>query len=160
MVERKGEAMTSDVRMAPAETDDIAALEYELATLARTLEALNRHRNYPLERAHYLLLMQLKSGPLSIGELATRLMLDNSTVTRQVNAMLKKQLIEKTPNPDDGRSALVRRTAAGGRLVESMHRQRVSRLGETLQEWRQADRKKLTALTARLTRDLIASMQD
>lgn len=152
--------MTADKKTAPAAGGDIAALEYELATLARTLEALNRHRNYPLERAHYLLLMQLKSGPLSIGELASGLMLDNSTVTRQVNAMLKKQLIEKIPNPDDGRSALVRRTAAGGRLVETMHRQRVSRLTETLQDWSQADRKKLAALTSRLTLDLISSMQD
>lgn len=72
-------------------------LEYELTTLVRALEALNRRRNYPLERSHYLLLLQLSAGPLSIGEIAERLLLDNSTVTRQINAMLKKELLKKFP---------------------------------------------------------------
>jgi len=137
---------------------DIVLLEYELTAMVRTLEALNRRRHYPLERAHYLLLLQLRDGPLSIGELAQRLLLDNSTVTRQINAMLKKQLIVKIPNPDDGRSALVQHTARGSRLVEDMHQLRIERLQHTLSQWSSADKKRLAELTGRLTRDLTDSV--
>lgn len=36
----------------------LIALEFELTTLVRMSEALKRSRNYPLERAHYFLLVQ------------------------------------------------------------------------------------------------------
>lgn len=137
----------------------LVALEYELTTLVRMLEALNRCRNYPLERAHYLLLLQLREGPLSVGELASKLLLDNSTVTRQINVMKKKRLIEKVPHPNDGRSALVAATPVGHDLAEVMHRLRLDRLRNTLQDWPEEDRRVLATLTGRLTRDLVRSME-
>ncbi|WP_430460269.1 MarR family winged helix-turn-helix transcriptional regulator [Thalassolituus sp. LLYu03] len=138
----------------------IVALEYELATLARTMEALNRRRNYPLERAHYLLLLVLRDGPASIGTLAVRLLLDNSTVTRQVDAMQKKQLIEKIPNPDDGRSQLVVSSALGRSLVDDMQQVRVDRLTHTLADWSAAEQQQLQTLTRRLSEALARSLED
>jgi len=137
----------------------LVELEYELTTLVRVLEALNRCRNYPLERAHYLLLLQLSEGPLSIGELATKLLLDNSTVTRQINVMMNNGLIEKIPNPNDGRSALVTATQSGIELAEAMHQLRLDRLQVTLKDWSGEDKQALATLTRRLTRDLIHSME-
>jgi len=138
--------------------NSLIALEYELTTLVRVLEALNRCRNYPLERAHYLLLLQLRDEALSVGELATKLLLDNSTVTRQINVMMKSKLIEKVPNPQDGRSALVIATQTGRELAEAMHQLRLDRLQATLRDWPGEDKQQLAALTCRLTRDLIRSM--
>jgi len=142
----------------PNHESSLIALEYELTTLVRVLEALNRCRNYPLERAHYLLLLQLREGPLSVGELATKLLLDNSTVTRQINVMLKNSLIEKIPNPNDGRSAIVTSTQTGRELAETMHYLRLDRWQVTLKEWSDEDKKALATLTYRLTRDLIQSL--
>jgi len=142
----------------PSHESSLIALEYELTTMVRVLEALNRCRNYPLERAHYLLLLQLGNGPLSVGELATKLLLDNSTVTRQINVMLKNNLIEKIPNPNDGRSALVTSTQIGRELAETMHYLRLDRLQVTLKDWTGEDKKALATLTYRLTRDLIQSL--
>ncbi|WP_052830102.1 MarR family winged helix-turn-helix transcriptional regulator [Gynuella sunshinyii] len=126
----------------------------EQATLVRILEAVSRRRNYPLERAHYLLLLQLRNEPLSIGELAERLMLDNSTVTRQVKAMEKQRLLIKIPNPADRRSTLVRRTELGASLAEDMNRLRIERLSHNLQDWPTADLQSLSQLTGRLNRAL------
>jgi len=137
----------------------IARLEYQLANLVRTLEAINRHRKYPLERAHYLLLLHLREGPLSVGELATRLTLDNSTVTRQLNAMEKKGLITKQANPADGRSALVVTTATGQELAESMHHLRVQRIEVLLSDWDDKDIDSLTRLIDRLTEALGSSLR-
>lgn len=137
---------------------DISELEYELASLARTLEALNRRRNYPLERAHYLLLLHLRDGPLSVGALAERLLLDNSTVTRQLDAMKKKGLISKVANPDDGRSQLVVSTPAGAAMADDMQVLRTQRLQQTLADWSAEERDTLKRLTQRLTRALSDSL--
>ncbi len=142
----------------PAFNKSLLALEYELTTLVRALEALRRRRNYPLERSHYLLLLQLSEGPLSIGEIAERLLLDNSTVTRQINAMLKRQLLQKVPNPNDGRSALVSSTEKGQNLAEEMHALRISRLETALKQWPDSDKQTLADLTRRLTHDLAYSL--
>jgi DNA-binding MarR family transcriptional regulator len=106
-----------------------------------------------------LLLLQLREGSLCVGELATKLLLDNSTVTRQINVMIKSNLIEKIPNPDDGRSALVIATQTGRELAEAMHQLRLDRLQTTLRDWSGEDKQALATLTHRLTRDLIRSME-
>lgn len=149
--------MTNVTRAGDA-SPDISELEYELASLARTLEALNRRRNYPLERAHYLLLLHLRDGALSVGTLAERLLLDNSTVTRQLDAMKKKGLISKIPNPDDGRSQLVASTPAGARMADDMQVLRTQRLAATLADWSAQERDTLKGLTHRLTRALSESL--
>ncbi|WP_428242698.1 MarR family winged helix-turn-helix transcriptional regulator [Gynuella sp.] len=142
------------------QTASISQLEYELATLVRILEAVSRRRNYPLERAHYLLLLQLRQEPLSIGELAERLMLDNSTVTRQIKAMEKQRLLIKIPNPADRRSTLVQRTELGASLAEDMNRLRIERLSHNLGDWPTADLQSLSRLTGRLNRALADHVRD
>ncbi len=146
--------------MANNQTASISQLEYELATLVRILEAVSRRRNYPLERAHYLLLLQLRQEPLSIGELAERLMLDNSTVTRQIKAMEKQRLLIKIPNPADRRSTLVQRTELGASLAEDMNRLRIERLSHNLGDWPTADLQSLSRLTGRLNRALADHVRD
>lgn len=142
------------------EQDAIPKLEYELASLVRTLEAINRQRRYPLERAHYLLLRYLSQGPMSVGKLAEKLCLDNSTVTRQINAMEKRGLIQKTPNPADGRSALIVTTAAGRDTADDMHALRVKRITALLAHWDPEEIHTLVRLTARLRQDLSQSLHD
>lgn len=135
-------------------------LELRLTSLMRTLEALNRKRKYPIERAHYLLLLQLNDAPLSIGELATQLLLDNSTVTRQINAMLKNGLIEKVPNPNDARSTLVWITLHGQQLVSEMHQLRIERLSKTLSLWEDEEIQALADLMSRFDRDMNHSIEN
>jgi DNA-binding MarR family transcriptional regulator len=95
-------------------SSSLVALERELAYLVRMLEAVQRKQHYPLERAQYMLLELLReNGPQPVANLAERLVLDSSTVARQVASMEQQELIDRIPNPDDGRSMLVRATQLG-----------------------------------------------
>lgn len=141
--------------------DDTAfsELEFQLANLVRQLEAITRRRRYPLERAHYLVLVHLRQGPLTVRELAEKLALDNSTVTRQLNAMEARGLIEKQPNPDDGRSALVTAVRSGHDLAQEMQCLRIQRIRHMLRDWEHHDIDDLTRLTGRLTDALTRSLE-
>ena len=129
-------------------------LEQAFAFLARALEAISRKRAYPLERAHYLLLLRLRQGPASVSALAASLALDDSTVTRQVAAMQRLGLVTKLVNPVDGRSALVEPTAEGAARAEAMRAVRLERIEAMFAGWPEADRALLATLLGRVNRQL------
>lgn len=133
-------------------------LEQAFAFLARALEAINRKRAYPLERAHYLLLLRLRAGPASVSALAASLALDDSTVTRQVAAMQRLGLVTKLVNPVDGRSALVEPTADGAARAEAMRTERLQRIQALFADWPEAERAQLAALLGRVNRQLARTL--
>jgi DNA-binding MarR family transcriptional regulator len=133
----------------------IAELEWELVLLVRALEAVQRRRNYPLDRAHYLLLGLLeREGPQSIAALASDLLLDGSTVTRQVTTMEDQGLVEKQPHPQDGRSTLICATPRGLREAAKMREMRLRRVKMLFQGWDAKDRATFAALLARFNASL------
>ncbi|EJW13538.1 Transcriptional regulator, MarR family [Rhodovulum sp. PH10] len=142
-------------------TDDdakvVGALEQEFAFLARALEAINRKRTYPMERAHYLLLLRLEDGPASITTLATGLALDDSTVTRQVAAMEALGLVKRVAHPADRRSALIEPTAEGRARAAEMRAVRIERIGALFASWAAADRAALADYLGRVN-GLLADM--
>ncbi|MEF2073863.1 MarR family winged helix-turn-helix transcriptional regulator [Consotaella aegiceratis] len=133
-------------------------LEWEMTFLGRNLEALYRKRHYPLERAHYLLLLSLRNGPMSIGELAASLSLDHSTVTRQLAAMHRRNLVERHPNPADGRSSLIEATDEGRRLADAMQSDRIRRVEMMTADWSDADKEAFGRLLGRLNATLGARL--
>lgn len=131
-------------------------LEEALAFLVRGLEAVQRLRSYPLERAHYLLIGLIeREGPQSIGAAARHLLLDNSTVTRQVAVMVRQGLIRKVAHPDDARSSLLEVTPKGRAEAERMRAERLSRLGNLFRDWSEADRRTGARILARLNASLV-----
>ncbi len=139
--------------------DAIGRLEQELAFLTRALEAINRRRVYPLDRAHYLLLLRLREGPRSISELAAGLALDDSTVTRQVGAMQRLGLARKVRNPADGRSFLVEPTDEGIRRAEAMQAQRLQRIEALFEGWSGRDRDRLAQMLGKLNGSLAETLK-
>lgn len=131
-------------------TAPLERLEFELAMLVRALEALNRRRNYPLDRAHYLILLQLRDGPLSVREIAARLTLDDSTATRQIAAMQRKGLIRKRQSPSDRRSALVERTPEGAERAEAMHRVRRQNVSALFADWNAEEQERFADLVEKM----------
>jgi DNA-binding MarR family transcriptional regulator len=89
-----------------------------------------------LERAGYAILLRLADAPaLRIGELAERLGLDFSTVSRQVASLARAGLVTRTPDPQDGRAALLDLSEAGRRALRSTRRARRERLRTLLAGW-------------------------
>lgn len=138
-----------------ANDDALGDVERELTILARSLEAIQRARAYPLERAHYILLgLLLRDGPMAIGALARGLQLDESTATRQVGAMEALELVTKATGPKDRRSMLVAPTAIGRRQHAAMRRERLARLGAMLETWSEDERADAARVLARFTQAL------
>lgn len=134
-----------------ARSSAMEPLETELAMLVRGLEAVQRRRAYPLERAHYLLVRLIgEEGPQPVGEIARRLLLDDSTVTRQVAAMTAAGLVRKKANPADARSALVHVTDAGLAKADAMRRQRFERMEHLFHDWTEEDRAECARVIGRL----------
>lgn len=140
--------------MADMPSNPVAALESELAILVRRLEGIYRARAYPVERAQYLLLVQIESGARAAGEIAAILGLDHSTVVRQAAAVEALGLVERVPNPWDKRSVLVRLTPAGAEALAALRAQRQTRLAGILSGWEEADISQLATLTTRLNASL------
>lgn len=128
----------NDIRHSEEE-GGVPRLEQEIAVLARLLEALNRRRLYPLERSHYLLLLQLAQGPRRIGDLSKTLALDATTVTRQVAAMEARGLVTRQADPEDRRSALVVQTPEGKTCAAEMRETRKRRIARLVASWDRAE---------------------
>jgi DNA-binding MarR family transcriptional regulator len=139
---------------------DIERLESELAHFVRAMEAIQRKRSYPLERAHYLLLRLLeREGPLPIAGLAEELLLDDSTVTRQVATMEQHRLIERLPNPQDGRSVLIRATRHGLATTAQMRDMRLGRIALLFDGWSGKERSSFAAQLTRFNAALRKSLR-
>lgn len=133
----------------------IGELEEALAFLVRGLEAVQRRRTYPLERAHYLLIRLIeREGAQTIGAAARRLLLDDSTVTRQVAAMVRDGLIARAAHPHDARSTLLDVTGKGSAQAEAMRLERLKRLSRLFRDWNVAERAEGARVISRLNRSL------
>jgi DNA-binding MarR family transcriptional regulator len=89
-------------------------------------------------------LRHLAEGPLTQQELGSRLALEKSTVSRLVDAMARKEWVEKARDPDNRRYQRVRLTPTGERAA--------ARIGEAV---RQRHNRWFKALTAK-ERDALA----
>lgn len=70
----------------------------------------------------HLLTELVRTGPLPLSELGTRVSLEKSWVSRAVEAMVERGLVTKEPNPADARSWLVTLTGEGRRTVDELNR--------------------------------------
>ncbi len=75
----------------------------------------------------------VKEGPLRSGELSTREGVAPPTMTKVVVALEQQGFVERFPDPDDGRAALISATPAGRHLVESSREQRLHGLARRLE---------------------------
>ncbi|MEV0278760.1 MarR family transcriptional regulator [Streptomyces sp. NPDC050610] len=89
--------------------------EREMTLLSRHFIASRGPRmGQTLERSAYVLLTRLETGePLTLKELAHTFHVGLSTINRQVSAMLRKDLVERIPDPDGGMARKYRPTALG-----------------------------------------------
>ena len=99
-------------------------------------------------------------GPQRTTTLAAEVFLDPSTVSRQVDALVRSGYVEKVADPDDRRASLVQLTESG-RAALAAH---LDAIGVTLQGllagWSVGDLRALSALLGRLNSDVHARIPD
>ena len=87
-----------------------------------------------------------------MGELAAEEQVRPPTVTRVVNTLEARDLVRRTPSPQDGRQSLVELTAAGHALMQTNRRRRTEWLADRLAELDAAERDALRAVVPVLAR--------
>lgn len=71
-----------------------------------------------------LVLLEIdECGRLTMGQLAAQLGLDNSTLSRTVDGLVARGLVERLPHDRDRRVVQIRLTEEGGSVCRSIHRE-------------------------------------
>ncbi len=64
----------------------------------------------------------LQKGPVTLGELTAKLLLDKSTTSRVVHTLVRKGYVERGAHPEDRRALQIRSTAKGRKLYQRIER--------------------------------------
>lgn len=112
-------------------------IEFETMLLSRyTLNPRFSSTKRVLDRSAYLLLNRLElEGPMSIRQLSSALQLDESTLSRQTNALLRAELVERIADPDCGLARKFRATAEGRRRLDTVRATNIAGISTVLTDW-------------------------
>lgn len=135
--------------------DAITELEAQLVEMWRRGRARTRDRaaaiNPRLDPTCYPLLVTLRQqGQLSMSALGAELNIEKSTLTRQIDAVARLGLAQRTSDPDDARVRLVSLTDDGARRVDAVTGDAISEWRTRLAAWDQNEVRELTRLLAKL----------
>ena len=97
------------------------------------------------------------AGPVTLGDLAAVEQVRPPTMTRIVDALAAKDLVEKRKNDQDARSTLIHATAAGKKLLMQGRERRVRALAEQIAGLNVEDRIVLE-LAAEILKKLIGAI--
>jgi DNA-binding MarR family transcriptional regulator len=147
--------------------DGVEALSDQVLRLTRTAGALRsqlaaRHTGgedgtHGIEWAAYALLFQLVTeGPKRSSTLAEAVCVDPSTVSRQVAELVKAGLVERVPDPADGRASLLVATERGRDVYAARKARRVATFGRIVSDWPDDDVAALTDLLVRFNDSFVA----
>lgn len=134
-----------------ARTDAVRALEAEFSELIthfRRLITENAHRVSPgmLPGAYKAFTTIARCEQLTASALAERMLMDKGQLSRTVRELEALELIERTPDPRDGRSSLLRLTPHGTERLAAARIPQEGMLMRTLQDWSISDIGNLTRL--------------
>ena len=93
-------------------------------------------------------------GPTRATDLLATLAVDQSTLSRQLTALVDRGLLRREADPGDGRAALVVLTPLGRRTIIDTRTEWQRTLAELMVDWPEPDRTTLLRLLGRLTVDL------
>lgn len=91
---------------------------------------------------------------MRVSDIAANVGLDASTVSRQIKQLADKGIVERTPDPADGRAWLVRLTEFGTTHMRAAFQRRFLRIKAAVDPWSEADKTQLRILLNRLANDL------
>ncbi len=111
--------------------------------LARRLRQLSGARLTPSQ--HSVMTSIHRHGPLTLGALAEHERVAPPTISRVVAKLESEELVERRPDPADGRIVRVVTTAKGAELLEAARSRKVAWLDEHLSRLSPEDRDRIAA---------------
>ena len=124
--------------------DDLMRIEAEVGVLIRRVKRVIGERarqvHPDLHPMTYLLLSHLAgAGPMRAADLSDAFGMDKGGVSRQVQALVDLGLVERWPDPEDRRAAVLAASADGIARLAEVSRARSDRFAEKLSSWSEAD---------------------
>ncbi|WP_183093527.1 MarR family winged helix-turn-helix transcriptional regulator [Nocardioides stalactiti] len=134
--------MTTDPHPSHAET--LRLLEQEVGVLVRRVRRVIGQRalaiHPDLQPVAYLMLgYVLHHGPVRASALCQAFDMDKGSVSRQVQTLLDLGLLDRAPDPADGRATLLSVTEEGERGIADVSEHRRKLLAERLGDWTEDD---------------------
>ncbi|MFS3128817.1 MarR family winged helix-turn-helix transcriptional regulator [Nocardioides sp. Bht2] len=119
-------------------------IEQQLFILFRRSQAIHvstKSGDFELDRSIYGILCLLDDeGPMRLGAIAHRFRLDPSTITRQVQAVIRLGLAAKRVDPTDRRAAILNLTPLGEETIAQARAHRRQVLYSILGNWSETQR--------------------
>jgi DNA-binding MarR family transcriptional regulator len=118
----------------------LSTLEAEIGVLMRRARRVIGERagqvHEDLPGISYLMLGYVREhGPVRATAIGCAFHVDKAAVSRHVQQMLELGLLDRRPDPDDGRATLLSTTAEAERRMAAVAQARRQRLDERLDEW-------------------------
>lgn len=125
-------------------TGTVRQLEHEMGVLVRRVRRVIGERaravHPDLQPASYLMLAHLdESGPQRGSSLTETFGIDKGAISRQVQHLVDLGLVVRTPDPADGRAALLSLTDDGRARMRKVADQRRELLEQRFGDWSDAD---------------------
>ena len=130
--------------MSTVRSEALGALEHEVGVVIRRVKRVigvrARAVHPDLQPGSYLVLTHLEAtGSCRSSAIAEAFDMDKGAVSRQVQHLTELGLIERTPDPADGRAALLAVTDDARRRLADVQRHRRKYLDERLADWSDED---------------------
>jgi DNA-binding MarR family transcriptional regulator len=141
-------------RTVASRADGLRELEGEVAVLIRRVRRVIGERaravHPELLPASYLMLGYVRDhGPVRASAIGAVFDIDKGAISRQVQHLLDLGLLDRSPDPDDGRATLLTVSEEAVRRLEEVADQRRVQLAERLTDWSAED---VSAFAASLRR--------
>ncbi|MCO5999070.1 MarR family winged helix-turn-helix transcriptional regulator [Actinoallomurus rhizosphaericola] len=134
--------------------DEMAAVVEEFNGFYIRLPSIQRLSFTTLSVLHTL----ARRSPLRLGELTATEQVTQSAITQMVTRLENDGLVERRPDPRDGRAVLIHLTPAGAEVVAARRADRVARLAPILERLSAEERSAIAAALPALRR--IAELGD
>ncbi|MGZ4454352.1 MAG: MarR family winged helix-turn-helix transcriptional regulator [Nocardioides sp.] len=130
--------------MITSRPESLRELEHEVGVLIRRIKRVIGERaravHPELQPASYLLVAYLaEHGPMRSSAIAGVFDIDKGAISRQVQHLVELGLVDRTPDPDDGRATLVSASEAAVRRLAEVTSERRRWLDERLADWSDED---------------------
>jgi len=125
---------------ATSRRDALAELETEVAVLIRRVRRVIGERaravHPELMPSSYLMLGYIhEHGPLRASAMCAVFEIDKGAISRQVQHLIDLGLVDRAPDPEDGRATLLSVSAEGVHRLDAVAAERRELLAERLGDW-------------------------